>query len=161
MWLLLKAYWKPLLAILGMVGLFTTGYYKGYSGEHERFQEYKLSEQARKEVVVQETKAISTQTAAETRVQQDKVKTVFKEITKYVPIPQSSNCRVPNGFVSLWNESSSMQIPNTPTGFDPTISTVTLSDTLKQHTADAEQYYTMKAQCEGLIKWTKEVGAIE
>lgn len=63
--------------------------------------------------------------------------TIVQKVPTYVTLEDDSRCTVPNGFVSLWNSSNKMQLPNDTSGVPTGTSQVVLSDIATQHAKEA------------------------
>lgn len=82
--------------------------------------------------------------------------TISKEVPIYVTQQDDSRCIVPNGFVSLWNATNKMQLPNNSAGVPAGASSVVLSDIAAQHGVEAGICHENEARLTAMKGWLLE-----
>ncbi len=150
--------WVKGVVIVGVVSAaFASGFsVRGTMCERDRL----VAEAANREEVIQIGKSqaeVSQRTEVAQIQTQEKIRTIYKTITKEVPVVLRSDaaldCSVSNGWVRLWNSASAGTLPPAAGESDAASSDITSTEILETHIDGAERFARTAAQLEGLQRW--------
>lgn len=128
-----------------------------------------LAEQARHVVKVQQQQQAVTQASEAAHTQaQETIRTVYrdrviyrlKEVPREVLVRQDAGCRIPERFVSVWNDANRVQLSSGAAVVDETPSAVKLTDVETQHEREAELCHVNTEQLKALQSWVQAQAAV-
>lgn len=147
--------WEVLVVMVLLLAVLFNGKIQYYRGVHAQVR---LEKALVKETMVK-SKAATVQVVTIYKDRVEKVKgatvTLIKKVPVYVTKIDDSKCTVGNGFVSLWNSSNEMLVPNSSPPANESSSSLVLSDIAKQHVREAEHDQELYEQVRGLQNWIK------
>lgn len=81
---------------------------------------------------------------------------VEKKVPVYVTVQNDKQCVVPNGFVSLWNDTNKMQLPADSATVPAGASSVVLSDIAAQHAREAGICHANESLVDSMQAWLRD-----
>lgn len=79
--------------------------------------------------------------------------TIIQKVPTYVTAQDHNQYGVPNGFVSLWNDTNQMHVPDDSAGVPQGTSNVTLSDIATQHARETGICLANEATLDAMAQW--------
>lgn len=143
------------------VALYGTGWVEGLRHQQARDNLATSRQAVRVVKIVEKQSAISQQVAQATTQQKERVRYVYREVVKQIPVylgeSSDSKCHLTLGWVRLYNSAVMSTLPGAPTESDATPSTVTATQVLSNAAGNYRTCNEVRRELIGLQTWAKRI----
>ena len=144
---------EVLVLVVFLLALFFTGKIQYWRGAHSvRVQDAAVAHEVKKQANLVSVKVVKEYVPVIKTVQLAG-KIIIKKVPIYVTKNDDNASWVNNGFVSLWNATNQMQLPNSSSAANERRSAVVLSDIAAQHSREATICTETEKQRDALKDW--------
>lgn len=147
------------IVVLAILLGYLWGSFQFSAGERAQAGKQKTAQRQFSDVTSVIGKTIETRYVDRVKVVKEAGETIVKRVPIYVTAKDDSACTINNGFVSLWNSTNQMQLPNSSGITDAAVSPTVLSDIAAQHVEESANYQRNYEQGVALQDWIKSMQA--
>lgn len=159
--LLPSAWSRWAVALAAVAALCLLSAFKGCSYERARWERQQAADERVFLEGVQRAARIgdrvTVQYVDKVRVVHERGEVIYRTVPQYITAAADAACTVPLGFVRVHDAAAQAVLPPAPASTDADAADVALSDVARTVTLNYEDFHAMRAQCEGLQQWAREV----